>query len=60
MPGAKTRPQFEVTPDIRVFLAYWQGNASAVHRQLLQRAHANLAHPTPDLPAGAPPRPSCS
>ncbi|WP_233289166.1 Mu transposase C-terminal domain-containing protein, partial [Kitasatospora sp. MBT63] len=39
-PGARTTTRFEITPQIRVLLAYWHGNASAVHRELLARAHA--------------------
>ncbi|MGW9214645.1 hypothetical protein ACWGR4_47865 [Embleya sp. NPDC055664] len=30
-PGARDSDRFEITPDIRVLLAYWRGNASVVH-----------------------------
>ncbi|GAA2289044.1 hypothetical protein GCM10010145_69220 [Streptomyces ruber] len=52
-PGARRTSRFEITPELRVLLAYWHGNASAVHRELLARAR-----PTPTTPdtAPAPPR----
>ncbi|MFF9573374.1 hypothetical protein [Streptomyces sp. NPDC014685] len=34
-PGARRTDRFEITPELRVLLAYWHGNASAVHRGLL-------------------------
>ncbi|MBC9715721.1 transposase [Streptomyces sp. TRM66268-LWL] len=37
-PGARHSDRFEVTPEVRVLLAYWHGNASAVHRELVARA----------------------
>ncbi|TXS66005.1 hypothetical protein EAO76_36595 [Streptomyces sp. sk2.1] len=37
-PGARRTGRFEITPELRVLLAYWHGNASAVHRELLDRA----------------------
>lgn len=37
-PGARRTDRFEVTPEVRVLLAYWHGNASAVHRELVARA----------------------
>ncbi|MEV5599432.1 hypothetical protein [Streptomyces sp. NPDC052496] len=37
-PGARRTVRFEITPEIRVLLAYWHGNASAVHRELHARA----------------------
>ncbi|WP_372404116.1 Mu transposase C-terminal domain-containing protein [Streptomyces luteireticuli] len=43
-PGARRADRFEITPEIRVLLAYWHGNASAVHRELL--AHAKAAADT--------------
>lgn len=39
-PGARSVDRFEVTAEVRVLLAYWRGNASAVHRQLVARARA--------------------
>ncbi|MGW3747005.1 transposase [Streptomyces sp. NPDC005146] len=39
-PGARHTGRFEITTEIRVLLAYWHGNASAVHRQLMERAEA--------------------
>lgn len=39
-PGARRAGRFEITAEIRVLLAYWHGNASAVHRELLARARA--------------------
>ncbi|MDX3855937.1 transposase family protein, partial [Streptomyces sp. AK02-01A] len=39
-PGARHTDRFEITAEIRVLLAYWHGNASAVHRQLVARAAA--------------------
>ncbi|WP_422804794.1 Mu transposase C-terminal domain-containing protein [Streptomyces noursei] len=43
---AAPRPRFTVTPEIRRLLVLWGGNASAVHRELQQRALAD-----PQLPA---------
>ncbi|MFI1524866.1 Mu transposase C-terminal domain-containing protein [Kitasatospora cineracea] len=70
-PGAHRTDRFEVTPEIRVLLAYWRGNASAVHRELLARARAAAAFDaaggevvpprsapspaSPAIPGGAPP-----
>lgn len=45
----KPRPRFEVTEEIRVKYAFWQGNVSAVHRDLVEEADA-----------GGPPAPSLS
>ncbi|MDQ0313331.1 hypothetical protein J2S46_007984 [Kitasatospora herbaricolor] len=42
-PGARRTDRFEITPQIRVLLAYWRGNASAVHRELTARAHTVTA-----------------
>ncbi|WP_035791320.1 hypothetical protein [Kitasatospora mediocidica] len=42
-PGARHPDRFEITPQLRVLLAYWRGNASAVHRELLARARAAAA-----------------
>ncbi|MEU2119484.1 Mu transposase C-terminal domain-containing protein [Streptomyces sp. NPDC016459] len=42
---AVSRPRFTVTAEIRRLLALWGGNASAMHRELKQRAQAD-----PDLP----------
>ncbi|MER7911788.1 Mu transposase C-terminal domain-containing protein [Streptomyces sp. NPDC096068] len=42
---AKRRPRFTITPEIRRLLALWGGNASAVHRELKQRAQDD-----PNLP----------
>ncbi|PWK61822.1 putative transposase [Streptomyces sp. CG 926] len=55
-PTEGTRPgdRFEVTADIRVLLAYWRGNASAVHRQLAARARQTTGQPSTHLPGGAP------
>ncbi|MET8765766.1 DDE-type integrase/transposase/recombinase [Streptomyces sp. NPDC004658] len=39
-PGARRTVRFEITAEIRVLLAYWHGNASAVHRELVARARA--------------------
>ncbi|MET9701297.1 hypothetical protein ABZY31_30915 [Streptomyces sp. NPDC006529] len=46
--------RFEVTPEVRVLLAYWRGNASAVHRQLVVRARAAAGEPVTAVPGGAP------
>ncbi|MEU1667078.1 hypothetical protein ABZ547_26440 [Streptomyces sparsogenes] len=43
---AASRTRFSVTPEIRRLLVLWGGNASAVHRELKQRALAD-----PRLPA---------
>ncbi|MGW1362165.1 helix-turn-helix domain-containing protein [Streptomyces chartreusis] len=40
-PGARRGDRFEITPPVRVLLAYWRGNASMAHRQLA--AHAASA-----------------
>lgn len=39
-PGERNGDRFEITREIRVLLAYWHGNASAVHRELMERAAA--------------------
>ncbi|MFI2790877.1 Mu transposase C-terminal domain-containing protein [Kitasatospora sp. NPDC018614] len=44
-PGARHTGRFEITAEIRVLLAYWHGNASAVHRQLMERAAAEVGGP---------------
>ncbi|MEU7749368.1 Mu transposase C-terminal domain-containing protein [Nonomuraea sp. NPDC049158] len=36
----KQRPRFEATEAIRVKYAFWQGNVSAVHRELVEEANA--------------------
>ncbi|WP_443059401.1 Mu transposase C-terminal domain-containing protein [Streptomyces sp. NBC_00435] len=54
-PGARSVDRFEVTPEVRVLLAYWRGNASAVHRQLVARARAAAGGPVTAVPGGAPP-----
>lgn len=61
-PGERSGDRFEVTREIRVLLAYWHGNASAVHRQLVTRAQTggHDGQPTTTTepaasPAGAPP-----
>lgn len=43
------RPRFTITPEIRRLLALWGGNASAVHRELLQRAAADPRQVVPSL-----------
>ncbi|GAA3386772.1 Mu transposase C-terminal domain-containing protein [Streptomyces roseoviridis] len=63
-PGERSGDRFKITREIRVLLAYWHGNASAVHRQLVARAetgpHGHGGQPTTTAasaasPAGAPP-----
>jgi putative transposase len=60
-PGARHGDRFEITPDIRVLPAYWRGNASAVHRELLARARTATSPGTTAgdaaSPASSPPRP---
>ncbi|MET7305189.1 hypothetical protein ABZS54_41250, partial [Embleya sp. NPDC005575] len=57
-PGARRGDRFEITPDIRVLLAYWRGNASAVHREFLARARtATGPGATAGDAASPPPRP---
>ncbi|WP_344646475.1 transposase family protein, partial [Streptomyces durmitorensis] len=53
-PGARTVDRFEVTSEVRVLLAYWRGNASAVHRQLGARARAAAGERVTGVPGGAP------
>ncbi|MGW5347397.1 Mu transposase C-terminal domain-containing protein [Streptomyces sp. NPDC004050] len=53
-PGARTVDRFEVTSQVRVLLAYWRGNASAVHRQLVVRARAAAGDLVTAVPGGAP------
>ncbi|WP_189960080.1 Mu transposase C-terminal domain-containing protein [Streptomyces alanosinicus] len=55
-PRTAERPgnRFEVTSEVRVLLAYWRGNASAVHRQLVVRAQAAVGEPAAPVPGGAP------
>ncbi|MEU0634526.1 hypothetical protein [Streptomyces sp. NPDC005989] len=36
--AARRTDRFEIASELRVLLAYWHGNASAVHRELLARA----------------------
>ncbi|NGN67610.1 transposase [Streptomyces sp. A7024] len=51
-PGARHTSRFEITPEIRVLLAYWHGNASAVHRELAARVRAAAeANASADAPA---------
>ncbi|WP_331768959.1 Mu transposase C-terminal domain-containing protein (plasmid) [Embleya sp. NBC_00888] len=61
-PGARHGDRFEITPQIRVLLAYWHGNASAVHRELVARARTATSPGTPAgdaaSPASPPPPPS--
>ncbi|MGE6733704.1 transposase [Streptomyces sp. NPDC059900] len=47
-PGARRTLRFEITAEIRVLLAYWHGNASAVHRELIARARQAPATPPAD------------
>ncbi|MFJ7170196.1 Mu transposase C-terminal domain-containing protein [Streptomyces globosus] len=61
-PGERSGDRFEITQEIRVLLAYWHGNASAVHRQFVARAQTggHDGQPTTTAestasPAGAPP-----
>ncbi|MFE3206276.1 Mu transposase C-terminal domain-containing protein [Embleya sp. NPDC059237] len=54
-PGARRGDRFEITPGIRVLLAFWRGNASAVHRELVVRARAAAG---PGTPAGDPALPA--
>ncbi|MFE3206350.1 helix-turn-helix domain-containing protein [Embleya sp. NPDC059237] len=54
-PGARRSDRFEITPDIRVLPAYWRGNASAVHRELVARARTATG---PGTPAGDPAAPA--
>ncbi|MET7694971.1 Mu transposase C-terminal domain-containing protein [Streptomyces sp. NPDC005483] len=61
-PGERGGGRFEVTGEIRVLLAYWHGNASAVHRQLVARAEDSSHDGQPATPprsvappGGAPP-----
>ncbi|WP_435972217.1 hypothetical protein [Streptomyces sp. Qhu_M48] len=57
-PGARPTDRFEITPQIRVLLAYWHGNASAVHRDLAARARAATTpptHPERTTPTSTPP-----
>ncbi|MFF7724900.1 Mu transposase C-terminal domain-containing protein [Streptomyces luteogriseus] len=51
-PGERGGGRFEITGEIRVLLAYWHGNASAVHRQLVARAE-NSSHAGPATPRGS-------
>ncbi|MFI6986681.1 hypothetical protein ACIBSV_50225 [Embleya sp. NPDC050154] len=60
-PGTRRGTRFEVTPQLRVLLAYWHGNVSAVHRELLARAHTDTttstSPPSSTTPSGTlPPR----
>lgn len=54
-PRTAERPvdRFEVTSEVRVLLAYWRGNASAVHRQLVARARTAAGEPAVAVPGGA-------
>ncbi|WP_162002667.1 DDE-type integrase/transposase/recombinase [Streptomyces sp. CB01881] len=62
-PGARRADRFEITAEVRVLLAYWRGNASAVHRELVARASAAAVFDTaaggavqpPSLPRSARP-----
>ncbi|MGW6898990.1 Mu transposase C-terminal domain-containing protein [Streptomyces sp. NPDC054919] len=53
-PGGRRNVRFEITPEIRVLLAYWHGNASAVHRELAARAAAPADNPPPAPPSNSP------
>lgn len=53
-PGHRPVDRFEVTAEVRVLLAYWRGNASAVHRQLVARAKTAAGESATAVPAGAP------
>ncbi len=55
-PGARRTTRFGITPEIRVLLAYWHGNASAVHRELVARAIP--APPTPPDTGPSAPEPA--
>lgn len=54
VPGTRSVDRFEVTPEVRVLLAYWRGDASAVHRQLMARARTAADEPALVVPGGAP------
>ncbi|MEU7011877.1 Mu transposase C-terminal domain-containing protein [Streptomyces sp. NPDC046332] len=43
--GTAPRTRFTVTPEIRRLMVLWGGNASAVHRELEQRALTDPRHP---------------
>ncbi|WP_445944910.1 Mu transposase C-terminal domain-containing protein [Rhodococcus sp. M8-35] len=47
-PPPKKRGRFRIDADLRVRLAYWRGNASALHRELLEQEKQGGA-PTPSL-----------
>ncbi|WP_157537217.1 integrase catalytic domain-containing protein [Kitasatospora azatica] len=50
--AARPRARLVVTPEIRRLLAFWGGNVSAVHRELVARAAADPeAGPVPSLSA---------
>ncbi|MEV6027783.1 Mu transposase C-terminal domain-containing protein [Streptomyces sp. NPDC052036] len=55
-PGARHSDRFEITDEVRVLLAYWHGNASAVHRELVARARttAGTKPPEPGTAAAEP------
>lgn len=54
-PGARRTDRFEITPEVRVLLAYWHGNASAVHRELVARARtAHPPEPATEVPPTTP------
>ncbi|MEU1258781.1 Mu transposase C-terminal domain-containing protein [Streptomyces chartreusis] len=57
-PGARRGDRFEITPPVRVLLAYWRGNASMAHRQLAARAASaaagDAAPPPARIPGGIP------
>ncbi|WUV40281.1 Mu transposase C-terminal domain-containing protein (plasmid) [Streptomyces sp. NBC_01483] len=69
--GARRTDRFAITGEIRVLLAYWHGDASAVHRELVARARSASGHeatgeevtqttaaprqPGTSVPGGAPP-----
>ncbi|MFE5330459.1 hypothetical protein ACFRCG_29140 [Embleya sp. NPDC056575] len=61
-PDARDSDRFEITPPIRLLPAYWHGNASAVHRELVVRARTATGPGTPAgdpaAPASPPPPPS--
>ncbi|MGW4126137.1 Mu transposase C-terminal domain-containing protein [Nocardia sp. NPDC004711] len=47
-PAAPPRGRFQIDADLRVRLAYWRGNASALHRELLEHARDG-GPPAPSL-----------
>lgn len=54
-PGERGNIRFEITGQLRVLLAYWHGNVSAVHRELVARARMPSAAPADAAAPGASP-----